>query len=422
MASSFVPTPSLRCMSPRSARLAALPRNSSIASCVQRCLDLPRCVAIERYVPTGSCALLSECLHRERALHYVVAHYQPPPWPFPAARMRWRTGVAVVVASYNRDITLTADLLSAFTPSADLVVYHKHDFNESRHVPMGWHRHVLGECLPNASHRSLLSYLQILPNHGTTVTSNPNSTHGGSREPFAFLQFLLDFYTMLPDVVLFTQDDTRGGGMYNLGAANRLGTALRSLLAGGDDGGDLLAKYTSAARRPDSASCLCIFNRNGRFNVTGYYWIVSGLRQSIFRTPSTSLNDPLAPEFEHTFPASARFAVGRADVLSRPPWVYEVLMRLTTAEKVWYWIGSSYLANVLERFWFVLFDAGLTPRSVNVSAIPFRTKFTCAPDESALSWAWDFPTTCEATRGAPRLGFDALVTCSQLARRGECWL
>jgi hypothetical protein len=143
----------------------------------------------------------------------------------------------MVVASYNRDITLLANLLEKFTPSADLVVYHKHDFNESRDVPNGWHQHALDECLPNESHRPLLSFLQVLPNFGcvtgdrtqdvaseelgyanvpcsillstsTTTLTAPNGTHGGSREPFAFLQFLLDFYTRLPDMVLFSQDDT----------------------------------------------------------------------------------------------------------------------------------------------------------------------------------------------------------------------
>ena len=458
--SAFVPTPSVRCMSPRAARMTELARNASVAECVQRCLETSRCVAIERHVPTARCTLLSECLHRERALNYMVGHYQPPPWPFPAAQMRWRTGVAIVVASYNRDITRIANLLEMFTPAADLVVYHKHDFNESRDVPSGWHKHALHECLPNATQRPLLSFLQILPNFGVTVSSNPNGTHGGSREPYAFLQFLLDFYASLPDAVLFSQDDTvcnritspheaspesllltsrvrsvlllrvppggwcneqRGGGEFNVGAANRLGATLSTLLAGGAGGQAMLSKYASSVKRPDSESCLCIFNRNGHFNTTGYYSIVAGLRQHIFQTPSTSSNDPLDTTAEHTFPASARFAVGRADVLSRPRWVYDVLLRCTTAEKVWYWIGSSYLANVLERFWFVLFDARLTPRIANnnMSALPFRINCHEHVAATAFSWEWDFPTACEATRGAPRLGFESLVVCNQLGSRSS---
>jgi hypothetical protein len=384
---------------------------STVRNCVRRCLLLPKCVAIERFVPNASCTLLSECLHRERAANHVVAHYQPPPWPSPAAQIHWRTGVAMVVASYRKNIREVATFLEAFTPAADLVVYHKHDFNGSLHVPGGWLQHVLDECL--GEHGRLLSYLQVLPNHGSTKQTLPSAPSGGSREPYAFLQFLIDFYDNLPALVLFSQDDHHNRGMYALPVAS---DALTRVLAGGDAA---VETYARVPRRPDNATCFCRYARSSQFNRSGYHWIVSGLRRELFHAQSTSAHDPLQPGFEHSYPQAARFAIGRADVLTRPQWLYQLLARLTTAEKVWHWIGSSYMAHVLERFWFVLFDPELHVRTRADETAGMNNTLCPNPggaggsNADSLDWTWEFQTACEVA--SPGGDFRAMFACTELA-------
>lgn len=413
---SFAPTPSVRCVAPDSARLGTMVP-ASVHACMRRCLTLPGCVAVERFLPNSSCVFFSECLHREHAEGHIVAHYRPSPLPFPAAHIRWRTGVAVVVASYRKNLSDIATFLRNFTQPADLVVYHKHDFNGSIDVPNGWWQHVLDEC-GLSEHRKLLSYLQVLPNHGKTKRTAPNEPSGGSREPYVFLQFLVDFYDNLPTMVLFSQDDHHNRGMYASGVANN---ALVSMLAG--ESAAALATYATVARRPDGNSCFCRIARNGRFNTTGFYPIIAGLRNELFGQ-STSVHDPTLPGFEHTFPMAARFAIGRADVLARPRWLYELLVRLTTAEQVWYWISSTYIANVFERLWFVLFDVELRVRSsANATALRYgqRIDASCQPADrphaDPLDWSWEFQTACEASipRHLAPGGFHAMMSCAELA-------
>lgn len=426
---SFAPTTSVRCVS--SARLEVVSSPCSLRLGVQRCLALHRCVAVEHYLPSATCTLFSECLHRKLAHNYTVAHYQPQPWPSPAARVHWQTGVAVVVASYNRNISRIAELLASFSLSADLVVYHKHDFNGSRGVTGGWRRHLGSECL--GAYLPLLTYLQVLPNFGTTLQTAPHKAPGGSREPYAYLQFLLDFYDNLPQLILFTQDDNRGNGMFFLRTLHErheqfTAPLLTSVLE--RTNANAMATFASVARRPDAASCLCVLVRNRHFNRTGFYPIVAGLRRQLFLASSTSVHDPTGPPHELTYPSSARFGVGKASVLARPRWVYTMLARLTTAEMIWPATPTLYMANVLERFWLVLFDTALEPRTLHErdrELVQARSA-TAAYGLPACPCPWvaaEAQAACEAFGAAgadhsarsrePR--FERLVACTQLAWR-----
>ena len=182
-----------------------------------------------------------------------------------------------------------------------------------------------------------------------------------------------------------------------------------------------MTAYASVARRPDTNSCFCHFARNAQFNRTGYHWIVAGLRRELFLEGSTSDHDPLRSQFEHTHPVAARFAIGRAAVLARPKWLYQLLARLTTAEKVWHWIGSTYMANVFERFWFDLFDPELRVENANVTAPMSAQQLSTAcqhqvagADQNPLAWLWEFQTACEASALSE---FHAMVACTQLVNR-----
>ena len=58
------------------------------------------------------------------------------------------------------------------------------------------------------ANRPRLAYFATLPNYGLTH----KEPHGGSREPYGYLQFILDFWDNLPPVVVFSQDDCLARG------------------------------------------------------------------------------------------------------------------------------------------------------------------------------------------------------------------
>lgn len=58
------------------------------------------------------------------------------------------------------------------------------------------------KCRRRGKHqRPWLQYFVTVPNYGQTM----KPPFGGSREPFGYLQFILDFWDNLPPVVIFTQ-------------------------------------------------------------------------------------------------------------------------------------------------------------------------------------------------------------------------
>ena len=62
----------------------------------------------------------------------------------------------------------------------------------------------VGRCSCNRTSalRTELAYLTTLPNYGNAW----RKPRCGSREPYVYLQFILDFWANLPPVVVFTQD------------------------------------------------------------------------------------------------------------------------------------------------------------------------------------------------------------------------
>ena len=238
----------------------------SVGRCRDACAAQVDCVAAELDQILGKCMLWRECLYREPAMRVLrgmgqgggnadvwgkrratsgvrVMHRVGREWPVPASQVVWRANATIVVASY----TYRLDWLRTIPNAFDVALYHKHDFVASpsgrahtmsdERLPLHFMRDrpqlclnfrsaahprvglPLEPCPPdkcncstwrNDDHR--LAYYRVLPNYGRTDGSvgidgnNPNPP-GGSREAYPYLQFILDFWDNLPNVLIFTQDD-----------------------------------------------------------------------------------------------------------------------------------------------------------------------------------------------------------------------
>ena len=135
----------------------------------------------------------------------------------------WRTNATLVVANYKYP---RLDWLKRIPPTFDVAIYDKFDFgpNSSASLlisllagPMA--SMMAGKGMP---HRRMnhapgghtddlarLAYYRVLPNYGRT---DPAALllhiQGGSREPHPYVQFILDFWHNLPNVLIFTQAPT----------------------------------------------------------------------------------------------------------------------------------------------------------------------------------------------------------------------
>jgi hypothetical protein len=186
--------------------------------------------------------------------------------------------------------------------------------------------------------RPWLQYFARLPNYGRMVAS----PHGGSREPFGYLQFILDFWDNLPPVVIFSQDDCLGRGC-------GWGNAVPQLAP-------RLAKWESEwgiGMRPTQRSCLCKFVREETFKSKGYFWWrwMSFLEERLFGVRLQNRSAAIE------WPQDATFAIGRSVITSQPKWLYEYLSRLTTVERACMGTAGTIMwAHSIERLWFEIFD------------------------------------------------------------------
>ena len=239
-----------------SSKLLKETRIKSVRSCREACAAQVECVAAELDQVLGKCMLWRECLYREPAMRFGsawgkrratsgirVMHRVGRPWPVPAGQVVWRANATIVVASY----TYRLDWLRTIPNAFDVALYHKHDFVAS---PSGRARTMSDERLPlhfmrdrpqlcfnfrsathprvgfplepcqpgqcncstgrNDDHR--LAYYRVLPNYGRTdgkirANGDNHNAPGGSREPYPYLLFILEFWDNLPNVLIFTQDD-----------------------------------------------------------------------------------------------------------------------------------------------------------------------------------------------------------------------
>jgi len=227
----------------------------------------------------------------------------------------------------------------------------------------------------NDDHR--LAYYRLLPNYGRTdgkVGTNGNNPNprGGSREPYPYLQFILDFWDNLPNVLIFTQDDCVIRGCMWMITASR---SIEMLQNWETHWGQPLA--------PTRANCMCRYMVEHIYGPR-YYWYtwMSLLQQNIFNHTMLDRDHAVATRPQNKtvlWPQDANFAVGAATVRAAPRWFYELLLKLHVTEK---WCpphgGSIQWAHTMERMWFEIFDPKVPKIKTWLSARPPLTpKLNC---------------------------------------------
>lgn len=338
---------------------------------------------------------------RQRTKKVVVMHRVGREWPVPAARVQWRTNATLVVASFDYRL----DWLRTVPPGIfDVALYRKHDYvaNASlrtahlidERLPLQYMRDQPQPCWPTAAvdsagggtssdlrasyrqrvgipyepcpdsfcecgaasapgpRKHALSYFRVLPNYGRTGGKawangfNPNPP-GGSREPYAYLQFVLDFWDNLPHVVIFTQDDCIARICPWSSQLARTAQMLRNW-----------RQHWGRPHVPTRENCLCKYTLEKDAYKGRYFWWqwMSVVQAGLFNhTPETR---PLKETL--TWPQDANFAVGGRTIRATPKWAYEVLLRLHVSER-WCNGGSIHFAHSMERLWFEVFDPA-TPK------------------------------------------------------------
>ena len=325
------------------------------------------------------CELHSHCLERVRAppaARADVMHRIGPVWPPGATpeRVRWRTNATVVLVSYHASLSWLRTLPGGI---ADLVVYHKADLGRPNisFAPMtasyiiGHLReqelcseHAFPSALRRMHHptriglcplgcrcgrrpkaeRPWLQYFTVLPNYGM----QRKEPYGGSREPYGYLQFILDFWNNMPPVVIFSQDDCLARGCAWGQNLPVLSVRLQRW-----------EREWGEGSAPTAHNCLCKYIREDKYRNRGYFWYrwMSFAQERLFAVNLTKRSNVV------DWPQDATFAAGRSWVRhGTPRWMYEVWLRLTTVELACMGAGTIMWAHSLERLWFEVFDVQVT--------------------------------------------------------------
>lgn len=352
---------------------------SSARQCAKRCEPLSDCNAALYECRNNLCHLFSLCLHRETASGNgtILMHRQGARWPTLPKFVRWQTRAALVIASYGSNLHWLQRLPANAT---DVVIMRKIDYglptlqrrlthhdvlallarvevcmNQNRsgtldaslnsavtmsrggRFGLGWSD---ADCQQNCAcgchcgnrlphQRPRLAYFQEIPNYGETKGKG----RGGSREPSAYLTFLLEFRDNLPPVIIFTQDDCGKRFSFLCRWGQRLPELHRVL-----QHQEALYGAGTDWRPPDRSNCLCEQVRSRiRFGP-----VAASL---LNRTDNEMVN----------WPQKAIFAVSRLAILAQNPHLLRVLYRLVTVERH---CGPSSLSwsHMLERMWFAIFD------------------------------------------------------------------
>lgn len=291
-------------------------------------------------------------------------HRWGPSWPagVTPASVRWQTNATLVIASYHASLAWLSTVPGGVM---DVVVYHKHDFSKPNAAPMTpqdvlSHLAHREECARQRSlhypalppkcpegcvcgrrerlARSVLQFFAVLPNYGRTH----REPFGGSREPYAYLQFILDFYDNLPPVVIFTQDDSmKRGTVWGL----NLPDLPRRL--------EHWEKHWGPGKPPGQSNCLCRYMRETNYRQRGYFWWrwMSFAEERLMSVTLANRSAVVA------WPGDATFAVGGSHIRAQPRWLYELMLRLTTVENACGTSGTILWAHSLERLWFEIFDS-----------------------------------------------------------------
>ena len=171
--------PNVRCDHPVTDVVGDAPNADA---CAKACTSRPSCVAA---VHNGTCILHDVCTIL-RPAGGSVALFRPSqmvPAGGPAA-VQWQHSVVMVICSFQKPMDwLQSQEMAPMLENVDLAVYAKGN-----------------KTFDDVSALSKnLRFFKRVPNFGLS---------GGSREPYIYFDFLLDFYENLPSsAVLFSQDD-----------------------------------------------------------------------------------------------------------------------------------------------------------------------------------------------------------------------
>lgn len=341
---------------------------ASAAACRQRCEEAgEQCTAAQFQSARLRCVLHRECLQRTSLSGSIVMHRHGPSWPASPAAVTWRHNASLVVVHYGHSLrwlqTLPFGLL-------DVVVYHKHDFGKPDAKPRLQWAHVEAllrsrfvcnganhlfeppkawtepgapcpqkcRCAPRPERRSELAYFTTLPNYGLAW----RKPRGGSREPFAYLQFILDFWNHLPPVVVFSQDDCLDRTCV---WARSLPHLTAALLRWSD-------AWPDEAMHATPLSCFCRVMVERNYEPKKYYWyplmsfVQSRLLNATLATRSTTVH----------WPMDANMAVSRQAIRANAFSFYEALHHLTTVESRCFGAGTIEWAHAFERLWMEFYD------------------------------------------------------------------
>ena len=221
--------------------------------CKRACAERPACTAAQfdrSANSSGRCDLYRQCLHRQPMPGVVVFHRLGPAWPADPSFIRWRTTAALVVASYSGRLSWLGRLCAA-EPELSLVLYQKVNDGGGGgggHGPDAAARLRQARTAACASGEcGRLAYFATLPNFGLVANG---AMRGGSREPYAYLSFLVDFYNNMPSLVIFAQDDCWRS--WTCAVYNGPRATLRRIVE--RDGSRLLDPSSSAVTRHSSTA------------------------------------------------------------------------------------------------------------------------------------------------------------------------
>ena len=183
-----------------------------------------------------------------------------------------------------------------------------------------------------------------------------------------YLQFILDFWDNLPNVLIFTQVDCLAGGQPG---CRHMYTAPQSIAMLQD-----WPSHWGAPQAPTRANCLCHYVVEPIYTGPRYHWydMMSQLQHGVFN--QTIDTRPLGTTVQ--WPSAANFAVGAATVRAAPRWFYELLLKLHVSEGWCPSGGAIRWAHSMERLWFEVFDPDVPKTKTWLSATqPLTAKLSC---------------------------------------------
>ena len=300
--------PNVRCDHPVTDVVSDAPNADA---CAKACTSRPSCVAA---VHNGTCILHDQCTIL-RPAGGSVALFRPSqmvPAGGPAA-VQWQHSVVMVICSFQKPMDwLQSQEMAPMLANVDLAVYAKGN-----------------KTFDDVSALSKnLRFFKRVPNFGLS---------GGSREPYIYFDFLLDFYENLPSsAVLFSQDDESEW--------------LRLLNA------DALRTPDASFAEMNQGSCECDFMHEDFFAPDVYFWWswVTWYDEAFLGWKHAATKE--RPE-SIEWPQRAAFAVSTSRIRRRSTAFYEKSRSLTRVEGLHAGLPTLSWSNAFERLWFHIFDA-----------------------------------------------------------------